>query len=69
MKIVSWNVNVINSCTRKGMLEFMKKENANVYCFQELKSSEKTINPILRSVENYHSFLFFAKKNGCDLKL
>ena len=45
MKIISWNVNGINACARKGLIKFMNKENAVVYCFQELKSSENTLNP------------------------
>jgi len=60
MKIVSWNVNGINSCIKKGLLDFMKKENADIYCFQEIKVSPKKIP----EVKGYESFWYPAKKNG-----
>ena len=40
MKIVSWNVNGIRAAMSKGLEEFIKKENADIYCFQEIKATE-----------------------------
>ena len=60
MKIVSWNVNGINSCIRKGLLGFMKKENADAYCFQEIKVSPKK----MPEIKGYEQFWYPAKKKG-----
>ncbi|MBW3022766.1 exodeoxyribonuclease III [Candidatus Woesearchaeota archaeon] len=61
MKIISWNVAGINACIRKGLLEFIRKQNADVYCFQEVKSSPKELSDKLK---NYNEFWFPAKKKG-----
>lgn len=61
MKIISWNVNGINACASKGAIDFIKKENADVYCFQEVKATKEKIPKIL---EEYNQFHVHAKKNG-----
>ena len=40
MKIVSWNVNGIRSCAKKGFCEFVKDVNADIICLQEIKIHE-----------------------------
>ncbi len=67
MKIISWNVNGLNSALKKGLLKFLKEEGADIYCLQEVKVSEKTIDP--NFIENpimkkYQMFWNPAKKNG-----
>lgn len=37
MKIVSWNVNGLVVCKRKGFLKFLKDSNADIVCLQEVK--------------------------------
>ena len=61
MKIISWNVNGINSCTNKGAIEIIKKEDADVYCFQEVKASDGKIPPIL---DAYNAYNVYAFKKG-----
>ncbi|MEK6800437.1 MAG: exodeoxyribonuclease III [Nanoarchaeota archaeon] len=60
MKIISWNVNGINACITKGLLDFMKEENADIYCFQEVKATKEKIPKI----EGYHEFHSHAQKKG-----
>lgn len=38
MKLVSWNVNGLRSVLGKGLLDYVRAENADVYCFQEIKA-------------------------------
>lgn len=61
MKIISWNVNGINACISKGLIEFMKKEDAEIYCFQEVKATKEKIPALLASYSGFHSY---AKKKG-----
>jgi len=58
MRIISWNVAGLKACIKKGCLDFIKKEDADVYCFQEIKSEN------IPFIEGYHSFASFAKKKG-----
>jgi exodeoxyribonuclease-3 len=38
MKLISWNVNGIRAALKKGCLDFITAEKADVYCFQETKA-------------------------------
>ena len=63
MKIISWNVNGINACCRKGLIEFINKEKADVYCFQELKASDEKIPQEIHDL-TYNSYYLMAEKKG-----
>ncbi len=58
MKFISWNVAGMKACVKKGCLDFLKSEKADIYCFQEVKSEDV---PFL---EGYYAFNFPAKKKG-----
>ena len=62
-KIVSWNVNGVKSCLSKGLLDFMKNEKADAYCFQEIKISAKNAGK-LPVLPGYEKYCFPAEKNG-----
>lgn len=38
MKIVSWNINGLRAVLTKGLQEWLTKENADIFCFQEIKA-------------------------------
>lgn len=38
MKIVSWNVNGIRACQKKGFENFVANSNADVICLQEVRA-------------------------------
>lgn len=40
MEIISWNVNGIRAAIKKGLLDFLKKENPEIFCTQEIKSDK-----------------------------
>lgn len=62
MKIISWNVNGIRACIRKGFLDFLKKENPDVVCIQETKAQSSQVDLILKEYP-YH-FWNSAKRPG-----
>jgi len=64
MKIISWNVGGLRSCFGKGLLDFIKNENAEIYCFQEVKCQINQIPEKLKELKDYESFHSFAKKKG-----
>ncbi len=39
-KIITWNVNGIRACLRKGLLDYLKAEDADMICIQETKCQE-----------------------------
>ena len=64
MKIVSFNLNGINASLRKGLLEFIQSNNADVYCFQEIKADLTKIPKEIMSIPNYHVYPFPAERKG-----
>lgn len=61
MKIASWNVNGINACINKGLMDFMSEKDADIYCFQEVKATKEKLP---QSINGYHEFHSHAKKKG-----
>ena len=64
MKIISWNVNGIRACARKGFLSFLEKEDPDILCIQESKAhpddvDEELIHPLKRL-----SYWSFADRKG-----
>lgn len=40
MKFISWNVNGIRACVKKGFLDFFNETDADIFCIQESKMQE-----------------------------
>ncbi|MFH0954673.1 MAG: exodeoxyribonuclease III [Candidatus Micrarchaeota archaeon] len=64
MNIVSWNVNGINACAKKGLVSFMQTENADAYCFQEVKVSPLKLDKTVQHVLGYDAQFLFSEKKG-----
>ncbi|MDT0158970.1 exodeoxyribonuclease III [Bacillus sp. AG4(2022)] len=61
MKLVSWNVNGIRACVKKGFLDFFMEENADIFCIQESKLQEGQIE---LNLDGYHQYWNYAEKKG-----
>lgn len=64
MRIISFNINGINSALKHGLRDFISLENADVYLFQEVKNSWETIDDSLRKIPGYETYFYGAKKKG-----
>jgi exodeoxyribonuclease-3 len=64
VKIISWNVNGLRSVYKKGFLDFLKKEKADIICLQEIKIQENQIPKELLNPFGYYSFFNPAIKKG-----
>ncbi|MDR1339618.1 MAG: exodeoxyribonuclease III [Prevotellaceae bacterium] len=64
MKLLSFNVNGIRSASSKGLLEFLKSENPDTVCFQEIKATPDQIS--IRDFETlgYNCYWYSAFKKG-----
>ncbi len=40
MKFISWNVNGLRACLKKGFLDFYRQEKPDFLCLQETKMSQ-----------------------------
>lgn len=64
MRIVSYNVNGIRAAVRKGLLDWIAQDDADVYCFQELKANAEDIPTQDFEDLGYHCAWFSAQKKG-----
>ena len=61
MKLVSWNVNGIRACVRKGFLDYFNEVDADIFCLQETKLQEGQIE---LDLEGYYQYWNYAEKKG-----
>lgn len=61
MKYVSWNVNGLRACMKKGFEEYFLGENADIFCIQETKLQEGQID---FAPEGYYAYWNYAQKKG-----
>ena len=61
MKLVTWNVNGIRACVKKGFLDFFQQIDADIVCLQETKLQEGQIK---LELEGYHQFWNYAERKG-----
>lgn len=64
MKIVSWNVNGIRACSKKGLLEFVDSEKPDVLCLQETKAHIEQVEESLRTLGYAEGYWSSAQKKG-----
>ena len=64
MKIISWNVNGIRACARKGFLSFLEKEDPDILCLQESKVHPDDLDEELIHPLNRLSYWSFADRKG-----
>jgi len=61
MKLVSWNVNGIRACVKKGFLDYFHEVDADIFCIQESKLQEGQIN---LELEGYYQYWNYAVRKG-----
>lgn len=61
IKLISWNVNGIRACVKKGFLDYFNEVGADMFCLQETKLQEGQIELDLPGYEQYWNY---AQKKG-----
>ncbi len=64
LEIISYNVNGIRSAISKGLIDWIKETNYDVYLFQEIKANEADIPSELFHEIGYQTYWFSAQKKG-----
>jgi exodeoxyribonuclease-3 len=64
MRIITYNVNGIRAAIRRGFIEWLKTDPADVICLQEVKASKEDIPIELIESAGYRSYWFPAQKKG-----
>jgi exodeoxyribonuclease-3 len=53
MKISTWNVNGIRSAINKGLSTWMRADNSDVFCFQEIKANQDQVPTVFEDLSEY----------------
>ena len=61
MKFISWNVNGIRACVKKGFNDYFNEVDADFFCIQESKCQTGQID---LPFEGYHQYWNYAEKKG-----
>ncbi|WP_066061935.1 exodeoxyribonuclease III [Neobacillus soli] len=61
MKLISWNVNGLRACVKKGFLDYFQEVDADIFCVQETKLQEGQIS---LELDGYHQYWNYAIKKG-----
>ena len=57
MKLISWNINGLRAGVKKGLADFVHKEQADAYCFQEIKMIDRDVHASVGIFMAAHSAL------------
>ena len=77
MKIISWNVNGIRACLKKGFEEFLYHHSPDIMCIQETKADQGQVDLDIKKYEmfwnsaerkGYSGTLVFSKKKVQEVK-
>lgn len=60
-KLISWNVNGIRACVKKGFLDFFNEIDADIFCIQETKLQEGQID---LQLDGYYQYWNYAERKG-----
>jgi exodeoxyribonuclease-3 len=61
LKFISWNVNGIRACVKKGFMDYFRQVDADIFCIQETKCQRDQID---LELEGYHQYWNDAERKG-----
>jgi len=64
MRIISYNVNGIRAALKKGFIDWLKQNPADVICLQETKAEKANVDHRLFNDLGYEDYWFSAQKKG-----
>jgi exodeoxyribonuclease-3 len=64
MKIITYNVNGIRSALGKGLIDWMKNEEPDILCLQEIKANPDQVGLLEFEELGYHLYWYPAQKKG-----
>jgi exodeoxyribonuclease-3 len=64
MKIISWNLNGIRACHKKGLIDFVKIEKPDIFCVQETKAHIDQVEDEAKHLGYRHFYWSSAVRKG-----
>ena len=64
MRVVSWNVNGIRACVRRGFVDFLDRSGANIVGVQEVRALPEEIPSASRTQPDWHAVFNGSRAQG-----
>ena len=64
MRVVSWNVNGIRACVRRGFVDFLTRSGADIVGVQEVRALPEDIPPAARLPTDWYAAFTVAERRG-----
>jgi exodeoxyribonuclease-3 len=64
VRILSWNVNGLRACARKGFLAWLRRSRAQIVAIQELRARPEQLPDALRAPRGFHASFAPAQRAG-----
>jgi exodeoxyribonuclease-3 len=64
MRIISWNVNGLRACAKKGFSDFLASADADVLALQEVRALPEQLPEEVRSPPGWHTCFSAAERRG-----
>lgn len=58
MKIISYNLNGLRAAARLNVLDWLKQEDADIICLQEVRTEQKVCEEILKEFRKSYNITF-----------
>ena len=58
MKIISYNLNGLRAAARLNVLDWLKQEDADIICLQEVRAEQKVCEEILKEFRKSYNITF-----------
>lgn len=56
MRMLCWNVNGLRAVLKKGFVDWLRKEDADIVCIQETKAAAEQMPPEVTGIPGYHFY-------------
>lgn len=63
MKLISWNVNGLRACMKKGFADFFNEQDADIFAIQETKMQPEQMEDSMK-FEGWHRYMNSAERKG-----
>ncbi|MBS1946867.1 MAG: exodeoxyribonuclease III [Bacteroidetes bacterium] len=64
MRIISYNVNGLRAAMKKGFIDWLKTDPADIVCIQETKATKDNVDHKQFTALGFHDYWFSAQKKG-----
>ena len=64
MRIVSWNVNGLRACAKKGFIRFLNASGADMVAVQEVRAFREQLTPRVAKPKSWHATFVAAERPG-----